>query len=205
MNNRQSVLFRNSTQATRDAITSLIFETVTKARAHGPSGNSDGEASQSSVLRAVRDEGFKVGGHSGDWFDLVEALGFVLTQKPGTYHYYISASEAQKANPPAAYVPRQYPNPFRAPSIDSNRIVGAVFGILEAARIESAAQEVENAKRQAEQEARNKTLAASYLTEEFRQEVIEEIMFEGASRENAENRTRDQAKLFAEAARLKMM
>lgn len=47
---------------------------------------------------------------------------------------------------------------------------------------------------------------AEYFTsEEFRQEVIDELMANGASELQATNRTRDQARLFAEARELGLM
>lgn len=47
---------------------------------------------------------------------------------------------------------------------------------------------------------------AEYFTSaEFRQEVIEELMAGGDSLERATNRTRDQARLFAEARELGLM
>jgi hypothetical protein len=76
--------------------------------------------------------------------------------------------------------------------------------------------EQEEAKRIAEEEAREeaearkefekaKADAAYFTSAEFRAEVIEELKAEGATQLQAENRTRDQVRLFAEAARLNLM
>lgn len=51
-----------------------------------------------------------------------------------------------------------------------------------------------------------KVAAAEYFnTPEFREDVIAELVDEGCTRLQAEGRTRDQARLFAEAARLNLM
>lgn len=74
----------------------------------------------------------------------------------------------------------------------------------------------QEAKRVAEEKAREEAEArkefekakedAAYFTSaEFRAEVIEELKAEGANQLQAENRTRDQVRLFAEAARLNLM
>ncbi|QRE00142.1 hypothetical protein [Burkholderia phage BCSR5] len=47
--------------------------------------------------------------------------------------------------------------------------------------------------------------SAYFTSEEFRNEVIEELIAKGATCEQATNRTRDQARLFAEARTLNLM
>lgn len=44
-----------------------------------------------------------------------------------------------------------------------------------------------------------------HLSAQFRRDVIEDLIAEGCTREQAEGRTRDQARLFHEAARLGVM
>lgn len=50
-----------------------------------------------------------------------------------------------------------------------------------------------------------KSDAEYFTSEEFRQEVIEELMANGANLEQATNRTRDQARCFNEARELGLM
>lgn len=50
-----------------------------------------------------------------------------------------------------------------------------------------------------------KVEGSNYVSPEFREEVIEALMGEGCTLIQATNRTRDQARLFAEAAALRMM
>lgn len=82
MNNvqAQSILFRNSTPAHRDAITDLIIGRLSTSRAHRASGNLDGEESVSYLIIHLRENGFKVGGHIGDFEDFVKALGFSIRE-----------------------------------------------------------------------------------------------------------------------------
>jgi hypothetical protein len=63
----------------------------------------------------------------------------------------------------------------------------------------------EVAKREAEEAARRAADAEYFTSEEFRQEVIAELMANGASELQATNRTRDQARCFAEARELGLM
>jgi hypothetical protein len=68
-----------------------------------------------------------------------------------------------------------------------------------------AAHQQEVAKKEAEEIARLKADAEYFTSEEFRQEVIAELMANGASELQATNRTRDQARCFAEARELGLM
>lgn len=63
----------------------------------------------------------------------------------------------------------------------------------------------EVAKREAEEQARMKSDAEYFTSDEFRQEVIAELIANGANELQATNRTRDQARLFAEARELGLM
>jgi len=60
-------------------------------------------------------------------------------------------------------------------------------------------------KAQAEFESAKEEAQEYFNTPQFREDVIEELMAEGCTRLMAEGRTRDQARLFAEAARLNLM
>lgn len=53
--------------------------------------------------------------------------------------------------------------------------------------------------------AADKADAEYYVTEEFRQEVMDEIIAEGATPQQAMGRTRDQLRTFQEAQRLGLM
>lgn len=57
----------------------------------------------------------------------------------------------------------------------------------------------------AEMFASDKADAEYYVTEEFRQEVMDEIIAEGATPLQAQGRTRDQFRTFQEAQRLGLM
>ena len=74
---------------------------------------------------------------------------------------------------------------------------------------ECAAELAERARFKAERDAREKQLRANdaeyFTSDEFREEVITEIIGSGATRLQAEGRTRDQARLFNEARELGLM
>jgi hypothetical protein len=74
---------------------------------------------------------------------------------------------------------------------------------LEAAKVTQAAAAEKKAQ---ENFASAKKDAEEYFnTPQFREDVIKELIAEGCTRLQAEGRTRDQARLFAEAARLDLM
>jgi hypothetical protein len=68
-----------------------------------------------------------------------------------------------------------------------------------------AAHKQELAKKEAEEAARRAADAEYFTSDEFRQEVIAELMANGANELQATNRTRDQARCFAEARELGLM
>lgn len=65
--------------------------------------------------------------------------------------------------------------------------------------------EAERAEQQSKLQASMADDSTYYTSAEFRQEVIDELCANGATLEQATNRTRDTARLFAEARELKLM
>lgn len=66
-------------------------------------------------------------------------------------------------------------------------------------------EKIAEAKRLQDQFDKDKSDAEYFVSEEFRQEVIDEIIAEGATELQAKGRTRDQLRTFQEAQRLGLM
>jgi hypothetical protein len=84
-------------------------------------------------------------------------------------------------------------------------MVGRRGGAIYTAQQIDKAFDAERAEREKREYQAMKSDGDYFTSDEFRQEVIAELMAEGATLEQATNRTRDQVRLFAEAKQLKMM
>lgn len=90
---------------------------------------------------------------------------------------------------------------YNLQAVDHSRRGGEIFDLKDIV----AAHKQEVAKQEAVAVQQMKNDAEYFTSEEFRQEVIEELMANGASELQATNRTRDQARLFNEARELGLM